>query len=81
MTWTKTARRPFAMDEELAIFPRDYVPFNLARIVRYIVKESEPGFGNYVGEGTSNEMSDDLPVCQSAIGGGAHCAKIVLAQF
>ena len=81
MIGSEAPRCAFAMDKQLTTGAMDDVPFNLAGIVGYIVQERELYIGDDFAEGVPNQMGNDLPVRQSAIGGGPHGAQILLAQF
>jgi hypothetical protein len=79
MTWAEAASRTLAVNEQLSTFAVDDVPLNLAGIVGHIVQQREFDVWDDLNEGAANQMRDDLPVRQSAIRGGAHCAQVVLA--
>src|SRR6516165_8251599 len=81
MTRAEAAGCPFAMNEQLPAFTIDNVPLNLASVVRYVIQQRESRTWNDFDEGATNEMRDNLPVRQSAIRGGAHCAEIPLAKL
>src|SRR5512136_3369141 len=81
MTRAEAARGTLAMNEQLPTLSVDDVWLNLAGIVGYIVEQGEFSIWNDFAESAANQMRNDLPVCESTIRGGTHCAKIVLAQF
>src|SRR3974377_2378122 len=80
MAGPKRSRRAFAMNEQPPLDAVNDVPLQLARIVRYVVEDVEPGFRQNLRKGLAGEMSDYLTVGEGAIDPGTHRTEILLAQ-
>src|SRR4029079_11887007 len=81
MPWTGAAGGAFAMHEQLSSITIDRMLLNLTGVVRYVVEQRELRIRQDLAEGTTHKMCDDLAIGERAVGGGTHCAQIVLSQF
>jgi len=69
------------MHEQLSSITIDRMLLNLTGVVRYVVEQRELRIRQDLAEGTTHKMCDDLAIGERAVGGGTHCAQIVLSQF
>src|SRR5512138_1342617 len=77
-SWTKGAGRALAVDKQLLLRAVYTMFFKLARVVRHVVEDLQPGFRQDLSEGFPRQMCDDLAVCQRTVDAGPHCSEIFL---
>src|SRR5262249_35225206 len=80
MARAEGAGRALAMREEQAPAAVYVVLFDLASVVRNVIKKLQIGLRQNFAERPSDQMRDDLAVGQSAVDCGAHRAQILLAD-
>lgn len=81
MIWSEGARRALAVDIELKGLAAREVRLNLTSIVRHVEKQRKLRAGEELGKNAPGEVPDDLAICERAIDGASHRAKITLSQI
>ena len=70
------ARGTLAVDKKLFFPAVDQMGFQLAGIMRHVVKDGQVGRGKDIAERLARQVGENLPVGQGAIDPGAHGAQV-----